>query len=545
MNKKLENISNKIPLREILIKFYSIPIYISGMMITPQKFITKLFFITFISIFITTILLIFKIYFGILFIIPPILYAIIPYLEIIKRKNNCERELPFVSTFLTMAATSSIPLSLTILNLSKLYSLKAFAKEAMRIEKIRKLYALSPSDAIIFEAKNHPSEYTKSVLLTAISAQKSGESLYLIMKDEMIKSFSILLSRLKILSDKFSLLASLQIIIFIIIPMAMITLGVMFSGIIKPLFLTFICIGLPCIFTPIMSYFIDLYFPKELTEPLNLLPFIISLSFIPIAIFIILKEVLFYSFPYILAFLIIIFTMPIAIFYHSQRRKTKQILEALPTFSRSIAEKVKKGLSPTQALLSINRDFNSIFNKILYKISIYIKGGLRIKEASLIIKMPWIAHVYFELLDFAEQIGADPRAMEALSDLVNNIHSSIKSLSSQTSLFKFSCIINSIILPFVISMVIEIVVKIFTNISSIIPYIPMEFSFITPELLPIVKTIAYSGVILDAYLLGLIGGKISEGSIVDGLLMALICVIIALITLFIFVELKIINSIFY
>jgi hypothetical protein len=57
--------------------------------------------------------------------------------------------------------------------------------------------------------------------------------------------------------------------------------------------------------------------------------------------------------------------------------------------------------------------------------------------------------------------------------------------------------------------------------------------------------VAYSSVVLDAYLLGLLGGKISDGgSIVDGLKSALICVGIAVATLIILRDLGIVTSLF-
>ncbi|MDW7971306.1 MAG: type II secretion system F family protein [Nitrososphaerota archaeon] len=544
------------PFISFIVRVYSPSIYISGMLITPQQFAIRLMITILIAIAISSISIFLApsfplAFIGIISISIPIIYSIIPFLEINRRRINCERELPFVTTFLTIASASSLSLSSAILNLSKIHHLKAFAKEAMRIEKVRRLYAISPSDAVIFEAKNHPSESVKSILLTAMMAQKLGESQFLIMRDEMIKAFTILLSKLKVLSDKFSLLASAQMIIFIIIPMAMITIGVMFSGILTPLSLFFICIILPSIFVPLMSYLIDSYYPKELTEPVNLMPFLASLFFAPLTI---IAYKLFYinsnsliSFHNILSLIIIIFTIPSAIWYSLKRRETRQVLEALPIFTRSMAEEVKKGLSPSQALQLLSKSFNLTFNKILINIVAHVRSGARIGEATSTIKMPWIAHVYFELLDYAEQVGADPKSMNALSELVNNIHTSMKSLHSQTSLFKASCIINSIILPFSIAMVIEVVVKLFANVSKMLISIPlpMGLSLLTLDLLSLVELIAYSGVILNAYFLGILGGKVSGGgSIVDGLSMALLCIILAEFTLILLVDFGTIASLF-
>ena len=241
--------------------------------------------------------------------------------------------------------------------------------------------------------------------------------------------------------------------------------------------------------------------------------------------------------------------LPAAAWYARERRRTRQIISALPSFSRSVAEEVKKGNSPTQAvaLISENRIFNPSFNNILRKMAAHVKMGRSIGETAAYVKMPWIARVYFELLDQAEQMGADPKSMDALSDLMNNIHTSMRSLDSETSLFKFSCYINSVILPFSIIIIVDVVVRLFMQVASSVTAIslPAGLSFLRVEDLPLLSLVAYSSVVLDAYLLGLLGGKISDGgSIVDGLKSALICVGIAVATLIILRDLGIVTSLF-
>ncbi|MEM4213929.1 MAG: hypothetical protein QXZ28_01915, partial [Candidatus Methanomethylicaceae archaeon] len=169
--------------------------------------------------------------------------------------------------------------------------------------------------------------------------------------------------------------------------------------------------------------------------------------------------------------------------------------------------------------------------------------------AAAAVRMPWIAHVYFELLDYAEQIGADPRTMDALSDLVSNVYESIRSLGSQTQLFKVACIVNSVILPLSIAMVVEVIVKLFSEVMKAsqltnVP-LPVGLSFIPPESIPIISTIAYSSVILNSYFIGLLGGKVSNGgSVTDGLLIATVCVFISTLSLFLFVDLSLISFVF-
>jgi archaellum biogenesis protein FlaJ (TadC family) len=528
-----------------LIKKFSKIIYSSELNITPQDYISKLMIIILVSLISAILLALFNIILSIFVIIIPIIYICYPIFSVRKRKLLCEQELPFVITYLTIAAASSYSISKAVLNLSSFNFLKAFKKEAERIDRIRRLYALSPIEAIIFESNFHPSQAVRELFSSIVTAERSGESPFLIMRDELIKSFSYLLSRLKVMSDKFSIIASAQMIVFIVIPMAVITISIIFSSIIEIKHIFLSCIVLPCIFALIISMIIDSYYPKELSEPINIKYFLLSLISFPVAI------ILYYStkaisFDYLLAITIILFSLPITILYERERRKTKQILSLLPSFSRSIAEEVKKGNSPSRAIILLSENSSSsFFNNLLKRIASYISIGYSISKTISYLKMPWIAKIYFEILEKAEEIGANAKSMSALSDLMNNIYTSMKELESQTSLFKFSCYINSVILPFSITIIVDVIIRIFTNISIELNAYYFGIEIIKLESVPLLSLIAYSCVILNAYLLGLLGGKISNGgSVVDGLKSSIICITIAIITIFILRDMKLINLLF-
>ena len=550
-------------LKPLIVKRTSTTLYTSGLRTTPQEFASQFMALLLLSpvVFATFALA------GWLLALPPltavgvlaaavplVLHTLRPTLAVRRRKALCERELPFAATYLAMAAASSKSLSTAMLNMSRFRFLKAFRNEAERMEKVRRLYALSPSDAMLFEAKYHPSAAVKELLLSAAAAERSGESLFLMMKDELVKAFSYLLSRLKVMSDKFSMIASAQMIIFIIVPMATITISIMFASMIGIPALVFACTVLPCLFVPLMSLAVDSYFPKELTEPISPRYFVFTLLAFPLAAALLALQrvgvlVLPVRFEYVLALAIFTFTLPAAAWYARERRRTRQVTAALPSFSRSVAEEVKKGNSPTQAvaLLSENRVFNPTFDGLLRRMAAHVKMGRSIADSAAYLKMPWIAKVYFELLDQAEQMGADPKSMDALSDLMNNIHTSMRSLDSETSLFKFSCYINSVILPFSIIIIVDVVVRLFTGVTSSMSAValPAGLSFLKAEDVPLLSLVAYSSVVLDAYLLGLLGGKVSDGgSIVDGLKSALICVGIAVATLIVLRDLGLITSLF-
>ncbi|MCX8203672.1 MAG: hypothetical protein N3H32_05100, partial [Nitrososphaeria archaeon] len=137
------------PLRDALARAYSPSIYVSGMSITPNHFASQLISLLLLAV-PSAALLAAASYLSIgpsyllLILAAPFIaltiYAARPYFETGKRKARCERELPFVATFLTMAAAASISLPSAIISISRMRYLSAFAKEALRIDKVRTLY---------------------------------------------------------------------------------------------------------------------------------------------------------------------------------------------------------------------------------------------------------------------------------------------------------------------------------------------------------------------------------------------------------------------
>ena len=473
-----------------------------------------------------------------------------PLIASSSRKKLCERELPFFATYLTMAAASGISMQAAFERLKDFRYLPQFGRESLRVEKVRRLYALHPYEAILFEGKYHPADYVKDLYYSAVTAQKEGGEVFVILRDEMLKLFSILQGRLRTVSDKFSLIASAEMVAFIMFPMGVITIGVLFSSILGLPMLITMCLVFPTLVAVLLSFLIDSYVPKELTEPIPLKGFFKSLMAFPVALFLYFILQNFgspFPFYYVVGPVVILFTLPVALSYSSSRRRTREILAALPSFTRSVAEEVKKGNSPRMAITNFSerRTFNRSFDRLLHKVATYLKVGCPIVDAITAVEAPWIAKVSFELLDKAEMMGAEPKSLDSLSDLVGNIYLSYKSLDSQTRLFTLMSYVNTLVLSFSVVIAVDVVATLFTGIggATYLVNMPLGISFITPEQLGTVETIAYTAVVYDAFLLGVLGGKASNGgSVVDGLKPGIICLALSLLGIILFKELGLIHA---
>ncbi|MGQ9758969.1 MAG: hypothetical protein ACUVQ5_00120 [Candidatus Methanomethylicaceae archaeon] len=466
-----------------------------------------------------------------------------PILATYARRKLCERELPFFATYLTMASASGISAPVAFEHLRDFRYLPQFKREWFRIEKVRRLYALNPSEAIIFEGKYHPLDSVKDLYNTVMSAQKEGGEVFVVMRDELLKIFSILQGRLKTFSDKFSLMTSGEIIAFIMLPMGTITVGVLFSNVLGIPVLILTCFAFPTLVAVFISLMIDTYTPKELTEEVRFKYLIKCL--LPVPIFTLIATMSFgEALPvyYALGIALVIFTVPALRHYSPIRKRTKDIVEALPSFTRSVAEDVKKGNSPRIAIVKLceGRSFNESFDRLLHKLTSFLKVGCSIADGISMIEGPWIAKVSFELLDRADMMGAEPKSLDSLSELVGNMYLSHKSMESQTRFFVLMSHVNTILLAFSISMVVEVVARLFTKVAETVTMInlPLGMAFITSDQLQLLVTVAYTAVVYNSYLLGLLGGKVSGGgSIVDGFFSSMVSILLSMAGILLFKDL--------
>lgn len=470
-----------------------------------------------------------------------------PWLSCLARRKACERELPFVATYLAMTTASGMPIQRAFELIRDFKYLPAFSFESLRLEKLRRLYAINMYDALLFEGKYHPSEGVKELYFASVSAQREGGEVSITIKDELLKLFSALQGRLRTMSDKFSLVASAEMVAFILVPMAMITIGVLFSSILGLPVLIASCLAFPTIIAIFLSVAIDSYLPREISSPAPIKKFIFSMMALPLSAFAVaISDVCGFALPpyYIIALLLICFMVPASISYASLRRRGLEILAALPPFIRSIAEEAKKGNSPCMAVMSFSetRSFNRSFDRLLCRVAAFLKVGAPLRYSISSSDAPWIAKISFELLDKAEAMGAEAKSLDILSDLAQNLYLSRKSLESQTKMFTLTSYINSSVLAFSIIISVDVVARLFTGIGGMTSSIgiPLGFSFITTSQFAVVEAIAYVAVVYNSFLLGLLGGKASNGgSVVDGLKPAIFCVLLSSICIFVFKDLGI------
>ncbi len=474
-----------------------------------------------------------------------------PLLSSMSRKSACERELPFLTAFLAIASASGIPVQAALERLRHSAFLHGFRSEAQRIEKVRRLYALHPYDAMIFEARQHPSDRVRDLYFSVVAAQKQGDAVPSVLRDELMKVFSHLQGTIKTLSDKFSMIASAEMIAFILVPMGALTLGTVFSSAVSLPTLVAACIGLPSLTAVLLGIMIDSSLPKELTAPMPMKWFSMALAAIPLGA--ILAAILWVSGIHVPAYLpfgaVLLASLAAASLHYSPMRKEiSQILAALPAFTRLVAEEVKKGNSPGMSIIHFSeaRAFNRHFDSFLHRISAFLKIGVPISEVAKAVRAPWVVKAAFELIDESERMGSEPKSLDHLSELVSNLSLCMRALTSQTRLFTAVSYMNTIVLTFTTVVAVDVIGRLFAGaLGSVSISLPFGLSFMTGSQFEVASAVAYIAVIYDAFLLGIVGGKLSRGgSLADGLVPAAICVAISIAGFLAFRELGLIRFIF-
>lgn len=482
-----------------------------------------------------------------------ILLLIRPRLSAMGRRRSCERELPFLITNLAIAAASGMPIQVALDRLRGSAFLGRFRKEAWRIEKVRRLYGIHPYDAMSFEAKHHPSERVRELYFSVVAAQRQGDAVPSVLRDELVKAFAHLQGNLRTISDKFSMIASAEMISFILIPMGVLTLGVVFSPIASLNALLLACMALPTLTAVILSFIIDSSLPRELTTPVDLRVFWLSLASFPAAgLLALLLDRAGVGLPlhYTFGLVLLPSLLAAAAHYVPLRSEVSRILSALPAFTRLVAEEVKKGSSPGMSIVrfSEGRAFNRNFDIFIRRVSTFLKIGMPISEVARAVKAPWIVKAAFELIDDAEKMGAEPKSLDYLSELISSLTLSMRMLSSQTRFFAAVSYINTLVLTFTTVIAVDVIGGLFVgigNLSQATIALPLGLSFMTASQFELAKAVACVAVVYDAFLLGVLGGKLSGGgSVADGLLPAAACVAISLGGFLIFRELGLVRLIF-
>lgn len=471
-------------------------------------------------------------------------------------QSRLRRELPWIAAYFVNNAAVGIPPTVSLEGvIAREETFPAFARLARMVSKVRVLKAMDPFSAIAWHADKFTDPDLRDFLMSMASTQRSGGDVYVVLREKLQSLYAEMKSSLEILGEKFNAVASFIFMVYVLLPMFMLSIGIVLGGIKGSTILASFFI-LNTFFSFTCWILVDAIMPKELLvkpsyKPLVLLP--LGLILIPIKL---LNDtapylnLLFSKLYYFISLIIIVGLTFSAIYALKIRNRQRKIINALPSFLRDVSERVKKGESPGLAIgwLSSNRSYNRCFDEVLRRVSALMRAGARVREAARLVSMPWIAKVSFELLDAAEQTGADPLLVEFIAESSNQLFTAIRALKSRVRFFKLIIYVSVGMLAFTValsSIIMDILALTYQQAGGLASQMVGVLTLPSMEDAEYITTMASVGVVYTAVLLGLMGGKGGEGgSIVDGLIHALLCVVLTVFLFYVMVDVGLLYSVF-
>ncbi len=469
------------------------------------------------------------------------------------KEENAERELPFVAIYMSLITASGLSIKIAIDTIRELSVFKHFRKEFAFLKKIMLFYGYTVLDALDFVSRLHPSSMVREFYKSLVVSERTGGATYSYLVEKSKSYVKLLEDRVMRLIDNFSMLTNINILVFVVIPVGIISVTIMFSGKFGLYPITFSLLIISFLSFIVLNNIIEGMIPKELCErpPMRVFIYTIVFAFLAsIMVYVIflrrpyfLQEFISntpYSFALMLYIALLLTTLPAAIYYELWLKRSEEFIFALPLISRTITEEVRKGKTPRLAISSL-MEFNmgKRVNDFIRALTARTISGFSIKEALHGVRIPWLSRMFFELVDIADKTSADPNTLELLSTFMSSAISIKKLINDRSLSFKVAASIALIALAIGVHIVIKTVGPQFkaiaTSIQHIRGYSGLQVQFpispLPPDQIPLLIQIGYTIVVINAILLGMLSGKLIHGSLAYGLKTAIIFSTIAIVTI--------------
>jgi len=532
VNKRIETIFNFFNKKFNLIENYKTKLFYSEINENPfeysKKMVLYLLLYTISSILSLFMILYFKLsfWFVIIVILGNAYLVFILFYSSIKTNqisSGVEKEIQMLYALLSSFLTVGINPYLTLSVISKNPFFSFFKKIFNQIEKIKILYILNPMDAIAKYSRIAQSDQLRDLLQT-ISASETIE-LHKLIKNKMIDSFKLLEKRIENLLEKFNILLASQLLVFILVPITMIVTAI-FTGLDLVLALV-IFILVPILFFVAFFFMLRTSIPSHLSLQISLdykYGGILLIAITPLLGIFYLKGIIGLDnlvFIALMSFLLCMF------YFNYKKQSIYEILiSSIPKVFREIAEETKKGISPSQALEKVIERVEEIVKLFIKKLLFSKRLGLSITSILTKENLPLLFKQLFSILEYTDQVGADPSIYNDLADFVERLDNSRRVYKIRTRFFKYSSYFVTALLGVSISISISVLGSLINAFGSIVTIYTIS-SFLSFNTAPYwIYLIANISAYINSAMLGYLGGSLGYDH-VEGFKNAMICMLIA------------------
>ncbi len=464
------------------------------------------------------------------------------------RKAEVDNELPFFMAYVSTMVKGGVSVDKILERVSELKVFKAIRKEAKRIVMEMKFFGKDPLSAIEAVTKYHPSTKFRDTMLGYVTTLRSGGDVVHYLETRTRELFAARTTELKAIIERLGSFLEVYIILGVIMS---ITIFVFFSvsgtlsaiqasrlsgaakmNLLMPALYNFI--GLPALGAMTL-------FMAHASQPKNPVkrygPYLVALTALPFA-FVAFATTLIVTGGYgifsgrigmleaksvtiSLAMALLVVLVPACISHTREMRGSKGLVNATADFLRDLSEARKTGLSPEKCIISLaNRDYGNL-TPIVSKAAVALASGMSLETALRRVLRrvrEWFVITIFRFL--ADSIvvgGGSPEIIDALSSFTQDLAEAEVEMRRKLRAY--------VVMPYFGTMLLA------ASPIIIINLLLQSSKNVTPnDLAPLIAVLS-AGTLINAVIMGLVAGKVSELSVAAGFKHAAIMVVLSTITI--------------
>lgn len=503
----------------------------ANILIFPETYVSLMLFAIFLSLPLALVGIIFLFVYRsllaltLLFIpsIIAVIFLYIPNMMASARAESVDYELPYAAAYITTMAMGGVSPIYSLQRLTKNPWLQAMAKEARAILNDMDIFALDPLTAVDRNAARHPSRAFRDFFGGYVSAIRSGGDVIHFLETKTEELFKARSSVLKVLSDRVSMYMETYITISVLMTLGFYTLfsveSIYSTGFFTPTMFILFAFGL----IPLISIFIVVAVqamqpktPVRIFEPYTMsliaTPFALASSFIS---YMLIKL----SPATSMTIGLLLISLPPAIIGFQLTRVSKGLETYTASFLRDLAEVRKTGLAPEKCIIQVSKRDHGPLSKHLKTLASQLSWGISLRRVYKYFTSRvrnWFALVNMYLLVEAIDVGGGaPSTIDSLA--------TFSRISCDIEREQIMSMRPYILMPYIgaILLVLSTLMTLMLTATtmSFVPSKALQMS----TLIPLFST----SVVFHCWMMGMVGGKISEGNLASGFRHGTILVLLA------------------
>ncbi len=521
----------------------------ADMRIYPETYVSLMFFAAFLTIpiSIAAIVLIFVFQFmPLIFLVPTpffvmIAFMLTPMSKAGERSQRLEREMPFAATYVAVMASGGIPPYTSFKRLGEAELLPAMSQEARNLIRDVEIFGVDPLTAMQKSAKGNPLDIYREFVGGYASTVIIGGDITSFLETKAEELFKTRAARVRAAAERLGMLLESFIIIMVLMSLCFYILFSVesiystgmsnYSGIILYTY----------VFTPLLSFvFIYLAHGMQPKSPITdwrpykafaicgaaatavLMLLTNFLGMMPLPFLASLASIV--DLPTAVSIALVISAGPPAIIHMKLSAEKASTERGVTLFLQDLTETRKTGLAPEKCIETLsNREYGS-FSKHLKKITAELSWGIPLRKVFMDFvsrTKSWITQIVMFLLVETVDVGGGTIAMiESLAKF--------STTTQEVEREKKMAVKPYIMMPyFAALMLVATTVMMLTFTTQTVGLAGPEAT--TAVDVGSLMIVFSTSVIIHSYLIGLVGGKISEESVAAGFKHSALLTIIAIV----------------